>query len=44
MTKTKDFAKRNKVYALGELWLSYADGDTEARLVGDEPKTAVTKS
>jgi predicted ATPase len=33
MTATKDFAERSKVYALGELWLSYADGDLERELV-----------
>jgi predicted ATPase len=33
MTATKNFAERSKVYALGELWLSYADGDLERELV-----------
>lgn len=33
MTATKNFAKRAEVYALGELWLSYADGDVEGELV-----------
>lgn len=37
MTATKHFATRSKVYALGELWLSYADGDVERELVdGDD--------
>jgi predicted ATPase len=35
MTKTKNFAERSKVYALGELWVSYADGNMEAKLVGE---------
>ncbi|HAJ79789.1 MAG TPA: hypothetical protein DCO75_08445 [Fibrobacteres bacterium] len=30
--ETKNFAERSKIYALGELWLSYADGDTEKPL------------
>jgi ABC-type uncharacterized transport system ATPase subunit len=34
MTATKNFAERSKIYALGELWLSYADGDLERELVG----------
>lgn len=33
MRETKNFAERSKVYALGELWLSYADGRDEAELV-----------
>lgn len=33
MTATKMFEARSKVYALGELWLSYADGDFESELV-----------
>ncbi|MEO7733167.1 MAG: AAA family ATPase [Kofleriaceae bacterium] len=31
--RTSHFRQRNKVYALGELWLSFADGDSEAALV-----------
>ncbi len=31
--QTTHFQQRNKVYALGELWLSFADGDSEAALV-----------
>lgn len=42
MTETKNFAERSKVYALGELWLSYADGDLERELVGGGP--SVSKS
>jgi len=37
MTATKNFAERSKIYALGELWLSYADGELEKELVGDDP-------
>ena len=41
MTATKHFATRSKLYALGELWLSYADGDVERELVDEvEPDTA----
>lgn len=36
MPATKDFASRSKVYALGELWLSYANGADEKDLVGDD--------
>jgi energy-coupling factor transporter ATP-binding protein EcfA2 len=36
MTATKNFAERSKVYALGELWLSYADGDLERELVSED--------
>ena len=32
IAKTTNFDARSKTYALGELWLSYADGKTEARL------------
>jgi energy-coupling factor transporter ATP-binding protein EcfA2 len=31
--ESPSFAARSKVYALGELWLSYADGETEAALL-----------
>ncbi len=42
MRQTKNFDERAEAYALGELWLSYADGDTEAELVGPDaaPPTA----
>ncbi|MCU0661748.1 MAG: ATP-binding protein [Myxococcota bacterium] len=33
ISKTANFEERNKVYALGELWLSYADGNLEEALV-----------
>lgn len=36
ITETKNFAKRQEVYALGELWLSYADGELESELVERE--------
>jgi predicted ATPase len=35
LSSTKNFEQRSKVYALGELWLNYADGDFESDLVGD---------
>jgi predicted ATPase len=35
MTQTKNFEERARVYALGELWLSYADGNVEEELVGE---------
>ena len=35
MTRTKNFEERARIYALGELWLSYADGDVEEELVGE---------
>jgi AAA15 family ATPase/GTPase len=38
MKKTKDFDERAKIYALGELWLSYADGVDERELRGDDSK------
>ena len=40
ITQSHDFDIRKKIYALGELWLSYADGDAEGPLFGegdDEP-------
>ena len=40
MTATKHFEARSKVYALGELWLSFADGKLESELVGDDPGVA----
>ncbi len=40
MVATKNFAERSKTYALGELWLSYADGDLEKDLVGDDSTAA----
>jgi predicted ATPase len=35
LTATKNFAQRSRVYALGELWLNYADGDLESELVAE---------
>jgi predicted ATPase len=35
LSSTKNFEQRSKVYALGELWLNYADGDFESDLVAD---------
>jgi predicted ATPase len=40
MKDTKHFAARSKVYALGELWLSFADGNFETELVGDGSEPA----
>lgn len=39
IVKTKAFAARTEVYALGELWLSFADGLTESALVPDKTGT-----
>ena len=44
MTATKNFAQRSKVYALGELWLSYADGDLEAELTGPSDEAGTKAS
>jgi predicted ATPase len=35
LSQTKNFEQRSKVYALGELWLNYADGDLESDLVAE---------
>jgi ABC-type uncharacterized transport system ATPase subunit len=35
LSSTKNFEQRSKVYALGELWLNYADGDFERDLVDE---------
>ena len=35
MDRTKHFQQRQQVYALGELWLSFADGLEEAALVSN---------
>lgn len=37
LSSTKNFEQRAKAYALGELWLNYADGDLESDLVADLP-------
>jgi ABC-type cobalamin/Fe3+-siderophores transport system ATPase subunit len=35
LSRTKNFEQRSKVYALGELWLNYADGEFESDLVAE---------
>lgn len=40
MTQTKNFQQRAEVYALGELWLSYADGELERELVPEDSSPA----
>jgi predicted ATPase len=35
LSRTKNFEQRSKVYALGELWLNYADGEFENDLVAE---------
>jgi ABC-type cobalamin/Fe3+-siderophores transport system ATPase subunit len=35
LSRTKNFEQRSKVYALGELWLNYADGEFESDLVDE---------
>jgi len=35
MDRTTHFQQRQQVYALGELWLSFADGNSETALVPD---------
>jgi predicted ATPase len=42
MDRTKHFQQRQKVYALGELWLSFADGDAEEALIPNETATAAS--
>ena len=39
LSTTPDFATRSRVYAMGELWLSYANGDDEAPLFKSEAKS-----
>lgn len=39
MKDTKNFETRSKIYALGELWVSYADGDLEDGLVSDNSRS-----
>jgi energy-coupling factor transporter ATP-binding protein EcfA2 len=40
LSNTPNFAERSKVYALGELWLSYANGVDEAPLLrGTQPES-----
>ncbi len=38
MKNTANFEERSKVYALGELWVSYANGEDEAPLLKGEPR------
>lgn len=40
--KTKNYEQRSKVYALGELWLNYADGNLESDLVGESTIPAIS--
>lgn len=42
LSHTKNFEQRSKVYALGELWLNYADGEFESDLVAESTIPAVT--
>ncbi|MBC7977193.1 MAG: AAA family ATPase [Myxococcales bacterium] len=42
MDRTKHFQQREKVYALGELWLSFADGIAESDLVADDETSKST--
>jgi predicted ATPase len=37
LSETPNFQARSEIYALGELWLSYCDGDTEAPLFAASP-------
>lgn len=36
LDRTPNFAERSRVYHPGELWVAYADGDTEAALLGED--------
>jgi predicted ATPase len=36
LDRTPNFAERARVYNPGELWVAYADGDTEAALLGED--------
>jgi hypothetical protein len=42
MDRTTHFQQRQQVYALGELWLSFADGVDEAALVSESEKKQPT--
>jgi predicted ATPase len=42
LSHTKNFEQRSKVYALGELWLNYADGEFESDLVAESTIPAAT--
>jgi predicted ATPase len=41
LSRTKNFEQRSRVYALGELWLNYADGNVESELVAESTVTGV---
>jgi len=41
LSHTKNFEQRAKVYALGELWLNYADGEFESDLVAESTLPSV---
>jgi predicted ATPase len=43
MDRTRHFQQRQQVYALGELWLSFADGVDEAALVNDSDPNSSTR-
>lgn len=43
IASTPNFARRSSAFALGELWLSYADGVTEAPIFEDHPRATGTK-
>ena len=38
LSKTKNFEQRSRIYALGELWLNYADGNFESELVAESTR------
>jgi predicted ATPase len=42
LDRTKHFQQRQQVYALGELWLSFADGVDEAALVPEDETSSST--
>jgi len=42
LSHTKNFEQRSKVYALGELWLNYADGEFESELVAESTIPSAT--
>lgn len=45
LDRTPNFAERSRVYNPGELWVAYADGDTEAALLEEgAPSRANTLS
>lgn len=44
MVETKHFQSRKEIYALGELWLSFADGQLESELVPESPAPSAASS